>query len=229
MDCLPLPAHLSEPPSVFAAVELAGPLPMQRAWSSLAREEMIECGRALVGHTVEAHFALADLLVEVCRRAGERPSERGRALSEFAPEVGISAAEARAHVRVARAWPVERRPLHPGRSWSWYRVLTERTAAEGDTPEERRERIAALAAEADDRGLNVSGTARMIEETLRPHNRPPLEVAVAHLHAGLVLRWLKSDPNLPQETLGRLGEMARVHFAERLGDLESQGLRIVRA
>lgn len=213
-------------PEPDTAAELAGPLllPAQRSLTAFSLDELEEVARGLMETSRDALFGLADVLLEVCCRAGERPSDRTRALHEFAGRVGISEPQARAFVRVARTFPPDERARFPEFSWGHFRVLTERSSKPDDTPVERVERVRELAERASDEQLGVRGTARMVEEAVRPEALPPREELLRRVSDGLAVSLWKRHPEHSVEYWGGVAEAARAHVERALS-----GLVVIRA
>lgn len=196
-------------PSPWAASDLAGPLYVQQDLTEFSASDLEHLAQSLIEADVAVQFRLADVFVEVMRRAGDRPSDRGRALDELCRSLNINAGKARRYVRVARAFPPEKREQYPQFFWGHYEVLTDRTHRDGDTPDERQERIEALAAEAADRELGVNGTRRLVEETLRPDSLPPVEEFLLALQDGAAPEAQRRWPSVPLEIHGQLCEFYR--------------------
>jgi hypothetical protein len=177
----PTPTHISN----FVAAELSGELNVQPALADYTLEELEEVASSMVESATTAHFMLADILLEVINRGGEKATERAERLREFCGKIRLDERAAREHIRIGRAYPPEERAKYPQLSWGHFREIATRSAKTGEDKTKRQERIKELTERVADEDLGVNATKRLIEETVRPERPSPHAALVDVLLEGL--------------------------------------------
>lgn len=150
----------------YAASELAGELYVQSHLRDYTQADLENLVISTAETVRDGLFLVGDAVTCYVSRAGDKPTDRARALQELEAATGVGRTFLWRAYRVARAFPPELRTRYQDRPQSWFETLTDRTALPGDTPTQRQQRRLEYAEKCAD--LSVRETMKTLKEELAP-------------------------------------------------------------
>jgi hypothetical protein len=205
--------HTSELP----ASGLAGPVNVDALFLACSWDELVGIGESALEAVSDSYWKLTDCILAVGVQAGDLPSQRGRALAEYARELNLAPRTVERYFQVGRYMDRERRGRFEDLPYGVIREVVMHSAVPGETPETRDARIETLLEQASDENLGVRAAARMVEQAVAAETgaAPPADAYAdlpALLVAGLVERLKRTEPG----TWPQIVAEVEAHLTERL-------------